>query len=479
MSEDALDGRYQRVALLGSGAMGQVWEALDQRLNRRVAIKALLVTGLDSQGAARMRREAQVAARLHHPNAVTVFDLVIESGRPYLVMELVPGQSLAQRVAIDGPLEVRHAAHVGVLVAAALDAAGRAGIVHRDVKPANVLLGDDGSVKLADFGVARGLQDSTLTETGTVVGTVSFLAPELARGAEATPASDVWALGATLFAAVVGHAPHAWGDGTGTTTILARLLSEPVVVPPECGALAPLLVAMLEQDPARRPTPAQARADLETLARGGTPASLAAPARRFPSGVLVPVLGVVLLAGLLAGGWLLVRPSSPSAAAGPTATAPPAAAPSTAPPTAPPTVPATTPTTQAPAPTTTPPTPTTPPPTTTNAPTTNAPTQVTGAGRQGFADPAARCNADDPAVFAGFTAQSRIVVCRTGDDRYYYKGLRTRDGSGIELDDPVPTGSGFSAVNGETTYDLGADSFTITGPSGVLSEQPWVERTAP
>lgn len=253
-----------------------------------------------------------------------------------------------------------------------------------------------------------------------------------------------------------------------------------MVVPPECGALAPLLVAMLEQDPARRPTPVQAGADLETVARGDTPTSLAAPARRFPSGVLVPVLSVVVLIGVLLVGWLLVRPDSPSATASPpTTTAPPATAPTTPPAT---TVPTTTATTQAPITTTQAPPTTTSPPTTTPPPTTTATqaqARVTGAGRQGFADAAARCNADDPAVFAGYTQQSRIVVCLTGADRYYYKGLRTGDGSGLELDDPVPTAGGFSAVNGATTYDLGADSFTISGASGVLSEQPWIERTAP
>jgi hypothetical protein len=481
-----LDGRYRLGALLGSGAMGQVWEAVDERLDRRVAVKQVLVHSLDSQGVARMHREAQVAARLHHPNVVTVFDLVVDDGQPYLVMELVRGQSLAQRVAHGGPLEPWVAAHIGSGVAAALAAAGRAGIVHRDVKPANVLLGDDGSVKLADFGIARGVRDPALTEVGSVLGSVSFMAPELARGGPATAASDVWSLGATLYASVVGHAPHAWGPDATQMTVLGRLISDGVVVPRELGALAPLLSAVLDADPARRPTAAEAGPALAALARDDGPAAatqvrpgppqgthlLPPPEptpRRSPAALVVG--GLVLVGAAALAGWLLLGRGTGDQVAG--ATTPTAVTALT------PTAPA--PSTQPAAPTTRPttPRPTTTRPSTTATRTPAAGSPVTGAGPQGFTDAGARCNADDPAVFAGYTAESRIVVCRTADNRYYYKGLRTTDGSGIELDDPVPTAAGFTARNGATTYDLGADTITITGTSGVLSVQPWIERTAP
>jgi serine/threonine protein kinase len=479
-----LDGRYRLGALLGSGAMGQVWEAVDERLDRRVALKQVLVHSLDSQGVARMHREAQVAARLHHPNVVTVFDLVVDDGRPFLVMELVRGQSLAERLAQGGPLEPWVAAHIGGGVAAALAAAERAGIVHRDVKPANVLLGDDGSVKLADFGIARGVRDPAFTEVGSMLGSVSFMAPELARGGPATAASDVWSLGATLYASVVGHAPHAWGPDATQVTVLGRLMSDRVVVPRELGALGPLLTAMLDTDPARRPTAAEAGPALAALGQDRAPTGPIQerprpspgtyllpppePVRRRSPAVLV-VGGLVLVGAAALAGWLLLGRGTSSHVAGATT---PTAVTSTAP--APSTPPA--PTTPRP---TTPRSTTTPARTTSAAPTTTPGPAVTGAGPQGFAEAGARCNAKDPAVFAGFTAESRIVVCRTADNRYYYKGLRTTDGSGIELDDPAPTATGFTARNGATTYELGADGVTITGPSGVLSVQPWIERTAP
>jgi serine/threonine protein kinase len=274
---DLLVDRYRRERSLGRGAMGEVWLAEDTLLGRPVAIKQLR-TDPDAtlgQWGERMRREARLAAQLNHPNAVAIYDLVIVDEQPYVVMEYVPGDSLAQRIRLASQLAPEQAGRWIGQVAAALEAAHARGIVHRDVKPANILITPEDAAKLADFGIARSVQDVSQTQSGVMVGTPAFLAPEVARGGDPSPASDVWSLGATLYAAVEGKPPFGSG-GDNPLALLNRIGSEPVPPAASAGPLSPILSAMLERDPARRPTAAQVRAGLasETPAPGERTAPL-------------------------------------------------------------------------------------------------------------------------------------------------------------------------------------------------------------
>lgn len=264
----ALTGRYVQRRLLGHGAMGDVWLADDQLLDRPVAIKQMRSAGdtQDHTNLDRIVREARLAARLSHPNAVGVFDLVIENGMPYVVMEYVAGRTLADHIREHGPVGVHAASSIIGQVAAALAAAHSVGIVHRDVKPSNILITDRGLAKLADFGVARQTGDAALTQTGLVIGTPAYLAPEVAQGARPSPASDVWALGATLFAAVEGEPPYS-APSADPVSVLVRIVSEPAPSARHAGMLQPLIARMLDQQPARRPSAAEA-ADALRATRG-------------------------------------------------------------------------------------------------------------------------------------------------------------------------------------------------------------------
>ena len=270
-------GRYRLVERIGSGAMGAVWRAHDERLNRGVAVKKLLLpAGLDPQEATdaveRSLREGRIAARLHHPNAVAVFDVVDADGAPCLVMEYLPSVSLAAMMADQGRLAPREAARIGAAVSAALAAAHAAGIVHRDVKPANILLGDDGTVKITDFGISRATDDVTVTKTGLIAGTPAFLAPEVAIGHDPAVSSDVFSLGSTLYAAVEGQPP--FGLDENTLRLLHKVAAGRIIPPLRSGPLTDVLTALLSPDPRRRPTAAQARAMLDSVARGEYPVGL-------------------------------------------------------------------------------------------------------------------------------------------------------------------------------------------------------------
>lgn len=207
-----LAGRYRLVDPIGSGGMGRVWRARDEVLHRSVAIKeltaALYVTDSDRAVLlARTQTEARAAARINHSAVVTVHDVLEHDNRPWIVMELVEGGSLADAVRDRERLEPAEAARIGLWVLRALGAAHAAGVVHRDVKPGNVLLATDGRVLLTDFGIAQVEGDTTITRTGEIVGSVDYLAPERVRGQDPGPASDLWALGATLYTAVEGRSP--------------------------------------------------------------------------------------------------------------------------------------------------------------------------------------------------------------------------------------------------------------------------------
>lgn len=205
--ERVIAGRYRLLSPLGEGGMGTVWRARDEVLHREVAVKEVRApAGLPASDVermyARLEREAWAAARVANRNVVTVYDVAMEGGRPWIVMELVRGLSLADQLDAEGPLPPQRAAHIGAEVLAALRAAHSAGVLHRDVKPANVLLANDGRVVLTDFGIATVEGSSALTMTGEVIGSPEFLAPERALGRTPGPESDLWSLGVLLYAAV-------------------------------------------------------------------------------------------------------------------------------------------------------------------------------------------------------------------------------------------------------------------------------------
>jgi serine/threonine-protein kinase len=250
-----LGGRYRLVELLGQGGMATIYRARDAQLDRDVAVKLLRPEfGRDPDFLARFRDEARAAASLSHPNIVAVHDFGEDESGPFLVMELVEGQDLASILRENGALAPRQAARVAAEVAKALQAAHVRGIVHRDVKPSNILIGRDGRVKVADFGIARAISESQMTAAGTTMGSVAYFSPEQARGEQATFASDVYALGIVLFEALTGQRPFS-GDGAAAIA-LARLTTTPPrpsalrsTVPP---ALDSIVLRAMALDPAQR-----------------------------------------------------------------------------------------------------------------------------------------------------------------------------------------------------------------------------------
>ncbi|MCG8914492.1 serine/threonine protein kinase [Actinokineospora sp. PR83] len=260
MDDDrAIAGRYRLDEQVGAGGMGDVWRGLDLELGRVVALKRSRV-GDDGQ----FRREARIAAGLHHPRVVTVFDVVVDGDERWLVMEYLPSRSLGRVLDDDGPLSPGAAARVGAQVADALAGMHERSMVHRDVTPGNILVADDGTAKLTDFGIAR-WAEVTRTGDALVAGTPGYLPPEVAAGREAGPAADVFALGATLFAAVEGHSP--WGgDEVEPAARFQRAVAGEVSPSEAAGELGPVLASMLAKDPADRPSARTAKSMLAEVA---------------------------------------------------------------------------------------------------------------------------------------------------------------------------------------------------------------------
>ncbi|WP_030685995.1 serine/threonine-protein kinase [Streptomyces globisporus] len=307
---ERLAGRYRAVRQLGRGGMGVVWRAVDEVLGREVAVKELR-TYNDASGPEledlrlRMQREARAAARVRHPGVIAVHDVTEHEGRPVIVMELVDGPSLDGVLGERGTLDPREAAQIGAAVLEALAAAHDVGVLHRDVKPGNVLLDRGGRVVLTDFGIATmddpGDGSAThLTRSGEIVGSLDYLAPERAQGQQPGPASDVWALGATLYAAVEGTSPF---RRTSTWQTLNAIVVEPLPAPRLAGPLAPVLARLLDKDPARRPDARTAARLLAEVAEGrgatapgvegaqGGPAGVPGAAGPWPAAVDAPAAG--------------------------------------------------------------------------------------------------------------------------------------------------------------------------------------------
>ncbi|MGW1680726.1 serine/threonine-protein kinase [Saccharopolyspora sp. NPDC002376] len=247
--------RYRLNRKLGGGAMGTVWAGTDELLRRPVAVKEVkLPPGMPDEEAAEMReralREARAIAVLSHPNVVTLYDVAREHGEPFVVMELVPSQSLAAILGEHGELDDHQIAMIAEGCAAGLDAAHRAGIVHRDVKPGNVLIGDDGRIKVSDFGISRNIAEHTITSTGILLGTPSYIAPEVVAGEGVTASADLWGLGATLFAAAEGRSPYDVGDDPLAT--VTEVVRGPVPRVNRSGPIGEIITALMVKDPTRR-----------------------------------------------------------------------------------------------------------------------------------------------------------------------------------------------------------------------------------
>lgn len=296
---DLVSGRYRLEERVGSGAMGVVWRATDERLQRQVAVKQLLLQeGLDparsEEARLRAMREGRVAARLNHPNAIGVFDVVVDDGLPVLVMEYLPSRSLAEILAQRGSLPPATVSRIGAQAASALAAAHAAGVVHRDIKPGNILIAHDGTAKITDFGISHAAGDVAITQTGMVAGTPAYLAPEVARGHKPAPSSDMFSLGATLYAAVEG-APPFGGSGENSLALLHKVAAGNVPPPRQAGPLTPVLETMLAVDASQRLTAAQAGEALLAIADGRpVPAAVEAaatevwPTRALPPAGTVP-----------------------------------------------------------------------------------------------------------------------------------------------------------------------------------------------
>ncbi|MFJ7067428.1 protein kinase [Streptomyces sp. NPDC101115] len=313
-------GRYRLLDVLGEGGMGTVWRARDEVLGREVAVKEVRAgAGLPAEDRerlyARLEREARSAARITHRNVVTVYDVALDDDRPWIVMELVPGLTLAETLEAEGPMPPRRAAHIGAEVCAALRAAHEAGVLHRDVKPANVQLANDGRVVLTDFGIAAVEGVSPLTMTGELIGSPEYLAPERALGHTPGPAADLWSLGILLYAAVEGVSPFRRETPLDT---LRTVVDEEPAPPAHAGPLAPVIEGLLRKDPEQRSSAATAEDQLRLIGAGGTPRT--EPLRAGPYAPVPPrgtdgAGGPVGLAGAGA-------PGGPGGPAGPGATTP-------------------------------------------------------------------------------------------------------------------------------------------------------------
>jgi len=303
-------GRYLLLGELGRGGMGVVWRAQDQVIGRQVAVKELRLPDAESAAvfSERALREVRTGGRLNDPAIVTVYDVVTDGGTTFIVMELVEAPSLADLVRQRGPMPAAQAAQLGERVLAALQAAHAAGIVHRDVKPANILVAPDGRVKLTDFGIAHAVDDPRLTTSGMIVGSPAFMAPERVEGREAMPASDLWSLGATLFFAVEGSIPF---ERATTAATLHAIMTEIPYLTRGQGPIAAAILGLLVTNPDARLTAAQAQ-NLLTTAQGVRPtpprgtAVVGAPAPQPPRKshrVLWLTAAVVLVVAALVGGF--------------------------------------------------------------------------------------------------------------------------------------------------------------------------------
>ncbi len=275
-------GRYRLRSKIGGGGMGAVWLARDERLDRDVAAKQVISTeGLTQEEADELREralhEGRIAARLQHRNAIAMYDVALDRGEPWLVMEYLQSRSLAQVLHMTGSMPPRQVAQIGAQVADALAEAHESGIIHRDIKPGNILIANrgraSGTVKLSDFGIARAKDDGQASQAGIITGTPAYFAPEVARGAEPSEASDLYSLGATLYTAIEGKPP--FGVDDDSIALLHKVARGQINKPTHDGPLTAVVLDMLQPSPKRRPSLEEARDRLaEVAAAGGNPAAV-------------------------------------------------------------------------------------------------------------------------------------------------------------------------------------------------------------
>ncbi|HEX2705959.1 MAG TPA: serine/threonine-protein kinase, partial [Candidatus Lustribacter sp.] len=292
---DVLGGRYTLLSRIAGGGMGEVWQAEDSVLRRLVAVKVLRPNAADEpRFAERFRNEARHTAMLSHANIATVYDYGEDGGTAYLVMELVPGTPLSQVIAERAPISPEETRRIMGQAANALAAAHAAGVVHRDVKPANIILTPEGTVKLTDFGIARALDGSSLTRTGEVIGTPNYLSPEQALGRGATAASDLYALGIVAHEMLTGARP--FDSGSPVATALAQVNTEPPPLPPSVPAgLAAAVMQCLRKSPQDRPASAAALADALGMGPGMASGGLGEtryPDAGSPTGAAAPTIAL-------------------------------------------------------------------------------------------------------------------------------------------------------------------------------------------
>lgn len=279
-------GRYRLRRLLGRGGMGAVWLAEDETLHRPVAIKEIVLTGLENDrerraAAARLLREARLAARVNHRGIVRVYDLAEEAGHPWIVMEALPGRTLEAVLRDDGPLPVGQATRIGLCLLDALQATHRVGVVHRDVKPSNLQLCGGLRVVLTDFGIASTTEDRGGSSTCGIVGSPAYMSPERVHGNDFGPASDLFSLGATLYAAVEGRSP--FGKGCPVATLTA-VVTDPPAPLLRAGPLGPVIEGLLAKDPGRRLGPDQLRSALRAIQYRGSSRRRTRAASPWPLG---------------------------------------------------------------------------------------------------------------------------------------------------------------------------------------------------
>ncbi|GAA1839042.1 serine/threonine-protein kinase [Actinomadura bangladeshensis] len=313
--------RYRLVSEIGQGANGTVWRGHDELLDRAVAIKELrLPEDLSEDDRVvfyrRTLREARAPAQLRTHSIVEVYDVVIEQGRPWIVMEMIEAPSLEQLIERSGPLPPERVAHIGRALLDALNVAHKAGIVHRDLKPSNVLLDGD-RVVLTDFGLAFSSGSASLTKTGHFMGSPAYVAPEVAAGEKATPRSDLWSLGATLYAALEGRPPF---ERENVMATLSALANESTPSPQNAGALAPVITGLLEKNPTRRLSHARAVDRLER-ALAGPRSGRRPPTPRYRLMAVIALIGATVASCGIGATALIVGMMKESPGPSPTAAA--------------------------------------------------------------------------------------------------------------------------------------------------------------